>query len=287
MRCRYCGINGPNCACGNDFSTTAGYLNIRSGSTLGTIDLDTGALMVGGQIVASEPDLSTVENYFVVGKFGHRLAGLVKRIVRAAPLRKLAGAFGTIAAQVAHIVPDPYGAALSSAARVSSVVSRIGRGDTSARASIANLAQVALDATNPNNQRARLVMNSINEAAQGRIPPIVQTAYHVATSAANVAEGLIQGDPQAMATARTLVAMSPNDRRAAFGLSALRNAFRERTVNRTSGIGSDIAEAAQLLWGNIKPHVGVRPSADLFNYRDAYRNGVSLMAQRRGPPANP
>ncbi len=263
-----------------DFETSDNYLTLNQNGVQGLIDYDTGALVVSGQVVMVEPDLSAVQ-FHVVGRIGDRLRGVVKRIVKAAPLRKLAGAFGKLAGPLAQFMPPPYNVALSAAARIGTIASHIGRGDTGARASVANLAQTALSVTNPNNARARTALNAINDMAEGRVPPQAAAAFQTASTAARVAEGLMAGNPDSLATARQLASLAtgnhPQGAAARVGLHALRAAFRERATTTSGPETAEIREAARVLWGVIRPHIGVRPSAEL-TMRDAYINGVNLMA---------
>lgn len=239
----------------------------------GTIDIASGALIIGGSIVQREPDLSYTENVQVVTGAG-RLRNAIRRVVQAAPLRKLAGGFARVATMVAPLVPAPYKQALQGASSAASVVSRLGRGDPSVRAGVRELAQVAVDVSNPQSPRARAVLNQINEVAQGRVPALAARAFAGARAAENLAQRLASGDASAIASVTELVRNARTNPAAALSLNATRAAYRQ--LGRTSGFSENLERGAQLLWGAIRPRVGVRPTTDMDTPRDKYLRGIDV-----------
>jgi len=275
-------MHNHDCAFGESCSNETGYFEedgptyiplISPSGVMGTIDIASGVLVVGGSIISTEPELSYPQEVTIVTGAG-RLRRAIQRVVRAAPLRKLVGAFAKVASVVAPVLPAPYRQAVSSAASVANVASRIGRGDPATRQSVSDLARVALDTANPQSTRAREVLGQLNGMLRGQVPPLAAQGFAAARAAENLASRLASGDSSAIAAATTLAANARTNPAARLSLNTLRAAYRQ--LGGTSGFSENLERGAQILWGTIRPRVGVRTSAEMDTPRDKYVRGVSL-----------
>jgi len=252
-----------------------------TGGIVGQVDLDTGRCYVAGYEVGSDPEIvdttdPNAEYVVVVGRIGDRLKRFVKRIVRKAPLRKALGALGRIAGKIAPMLPPPFGTVAQAASRASNMVSQLGRGNPNARRQVAQIAETALHAANPNAPAARTALNLVHGLAQGRVPQGVTTAFQMAQRARTFAQQLAQRNPQATTQAVQLrAAAESGNPNARVALESLRMAY--RNFSQTAGVGDDIAHGARVLWGYLAPRVGIRSSDESPNRRDYFINGLNVL----------
>lgn len=196
------------------------YLITASGA-YGHIDASTGAMYVPGYSgpVAWEPDLS--ETVPVVetetGRFGHRIKRGFRRVVKAAPLRRLAGKLGGLANSpvikaIGSNLPPPYGPAFAAAGPALSVASKLGRGNPQARQQMQNMALMALDKRNPQvAAQARQAIQTVQDIRHGQLSSVAQQSIQNAQQLQSLVRRIRHGDPSARRLYSALVSSSWNN----------------------------------------------------------------------------
>lgn len=229
-------------------------------------------------------DEPLLQETITVGRVGDRLKRLVKRIVKARPLQKLAKGFAKLAKSpiirtIAGFIPGA-GPILQGASAAANVVANLRAGNPNARETVQRLAAVA-ESNLPEASRARAALRMTSEIAQGRVPEQVERVVNGAMAARSFASRLASGDPNAQQQARALrSAALRGDAPARRALRASQVAFRALTDGQaaTSGDAHNIATGASILWGVTPYRIGIRPQSEVYSARTDLKAGADILA---------